>query len=455
MLQQPGTSWPSQRLDPRPDSDKPKLTVKSSGHLIHGPSQLSRLFNQNDTSNSVDKERAAASNRPPQLNTSKGYLLSKNQYSPKSNSRSGIASPTAQANAPSPAALDCSSAVQDSSNVTLAERYLANHPLQPNFAAKYTILSELGSGGYGFVCSALRHADKLEVAVKFIFRHKMPSHHWTQDSELGMIPIEVFLLRHLHHLNVIGFVDYFEDQMFFYLVMDIHGKPWSDKQEASGAVQAPIPMSPLGTSPRIGRGSSQDLFEAIEQHQFFSERIGRHIFRQIVAAIAYLHSCRVVHRDIKDENILLDQNFNVKIIDLGSATVVPAMSFDENIPYAWKMQNKCAVFDRFYGTIQYAAPEILKGHNYHGPSSDIWSMGCCLFVVLFGQVPFTSPSAALQARFSVNPDNCTRISRSCWHLLKRMLEPNPAERAVMREIVNSPWLQEGSVSNSPTTSTHS
>ena len=76
-----------------------------------------------------------------------------------------------------------------------------------------------------------------------------------------------------------------------------------------------------------------DLFECIEQHDHLSERDAHVIFCQIIDAISYLHDMHLVHRDIKDENILIDANFHVKIIDFGSCVY-----FDE-----------MTMFDRFLG----------------------------------------------------------------------------------------------------------
>lgn len=77
-------------------------------------------------------------------------------------------------------------------------RYLLNHTICPRFADSYLIRHEIGSGGFGFVCSAIRLADNLTVAVKFIIKSKIPKYVWINDPELGCCPLEVASLRSVH-----------------------------------------------------------------------------------------------------------------------------------------------------------------------------------------------------------------------------------------------------------------
>lgn len=97
----------------------------------------------------------------------------------------------------------------------LAHYNLEGRILHPEFAAKYTIIDEIGNGGFGFVCVALNR-EGIEVAVKFIFKDRRPGRPLV--DMMGDEPTECFLLRHLSHPNIIGFRDYYEDDAFFYLV---------------------------------------------------------------------------------------------------------------------------------------------------------------------------------------------------------------------------------------------
>ena len=108
------------------------------------------------------------------------------------------------------------------------------------------------------------------------------------------------LLHHVKdHKYIIKMLNYFEDKHNFYIVME---KP----------------------------EKYIDLFDYITQKGVVSERSCRHLFRQILEAIQYSHRTGVVHRDIKDENILIDmKNHMIKLIDFGSGTFLTDELFTE------------------------------------------------------------------------------------------------------------------------------
>ncbi|KAJ3003584.1 hypothetical protein HKX48_001695 [Thoreauomyces humboldtii] len=354
----------------------------------------------------------------------------------------------------------------------MAARYLTKHQIHSVFASRYTIAQELGSGGFGFVCSAVSLLDGQEVAVKFILKSKVPAQGWARDSELGVVPMEVFMLKNISHSNIISYIDFYEDMTFFYLVTELHGAPWTSSRSdlhtqslppqllqpsdhlpspvtpgnffaeelrsgpgglVSSSLGSPMstgarspaspPTSPLMV-PKLSRRPSMDLFECIEQHDRLSESQARFVFGQIISAIRHLHALGVVHRDIKDENILVNEEFHVKLVDFGSAAFIPQ-------PPTGKL------FERFLGTIQYASPEILKGEKYRGPEAEVWALGCCLYIMLNGEVPFTTPSQAAQHAYTF-PKH--RLSSQCVSLLDAMLDKNPRRRATILDVASHPWL---------------
>ncbi|KAF9922220.1 hypothetical protein FBU30_007691 [Linnemannia zychae] len=371
----------------------------------------------------------------------------------------------------------------DTSRMTVSAQHLQYYAMVPEFVAEYTLGDELGSGGFGFVVSATRNSDQKEVAVKFIFRDKVPVHGWAKDPELGVIPMEIYVLRNVVHANIIGFLNVYEDSKYFYLVMELHGTPWSASNPllnnmqgsmigamaqatmnqrnsaaaaaaaarsasttSSGSFQATSTSSSSSSlnqladsgdeahqppkSALLVRRTSCDLFECIEHHSKFTETQARVIFKQIVECVHYLNSRGICHRDIKDENIVIDNDFRVKLIDFGSAVIIP------------KPQGK--LFDRFYGTINYASPEILKGEKYRAESAEIWSLGILLYTILYGEVPFNDPVQAISGPY-IPPR--VKSSGECLHLLNWMLAKKPEQRATIEDVVNHPWIVGGSMPN--------
>lgn len=144
-------------------------------------------------------------------------------------------------------------------------------------------------------------------------------------------------------------LDFFEDESFYYLVM-----------------------------PRFGQGT--DLFDYIESHPYgLITREARCILGQVTDGVRFLHEHDIVHRDIKDENVILDGSGHAQLIDFGSATHV----------------RPGRLFDTFSGTLDYAAAEILRGDKYAGKEQDVWAMGVVAYVCLVGDAPFWNGEEAM------------------------------------------------------------
>eukprot|EP01122_Echinamoeba_exundans_P009922 TRINITY_DN3579_c0_g1_i1.p1 TRINITY_DN3579_c0_g1~~TRINITY_DN3579_c0_g1_i1.p1 ORF type:complete len:867 (-),score=173.16 TRINITY_DN3579_c0_g1_i1:2-2602(-) len=160
------------------------------------------------------------------------------------------------------------------------------------------------------------------------------------------------------------------------------------------------------------------------------ERNARQFFRQVVAAIDYCHSLRVIHRDLKAENLLLDGQFHVKVIDFG-------------------LSNRWApgeLLQTFCGSPTYTAPELIRRQRYEGPEIDVWSLGVLLYVLVCGSLPFDGNSfqelfgKIIRGEYYV-PDH---VSMECRDLIGRMLVVDPAQRATLDQVRTHRWILDDS-----------
>ncbi|KAI7906704.1 kinase-like domain-containing protein [Cokeromyces recurvatus] len=327
--------------------------------------------------------------------------------------------------------------IKKEEELTVSARSLMHHDLNPEFNKKYILGQELGTGGYGFVVSAYERETGIERAVKFIIRHKVPSSAWVNDpQEDGLVPMEIYCLKHIQHTNIIHYLDSYKDDVYFYLVMEIHGTQWTtstpqllthDSQTDEDEDEDEIETPTTTLHRPFVRRTSYDLFECIERHKKFNETLAKHIFKQVVECVAYLDAIGICHRDIKDENIVIDNEYKVKLIDFGSAVILPRSK---------RSQNR-KVFTKFYGTISFASPEILMSKPYYAEPAEIWSLGVLLFTLLFGEVPFSDSKSACKGRI-LFPD--IAVSQKARHLISSLLIKNPAQRPDIHEVLSHPWL---------------
>lgn len=129
--------------------------------------------------------------------------------------------------------------------------------------------------------------------------------------------------------------------------------------------------------PRFGVGL--DLFDRVEScPEGLPPFDIRSLLGQLSDALRFLHSNGIVHRDIKDENVILDGQGHCQLIDFGSAA-------------HWRPGRK---WDTFSGTLDYASPEILRGELYSGKEQDVWALGVVGYVLICGETPFLSAEEA-------------------------------------------------------------
>ncbi|KAL1431290.1 hypothetical protein MTO96_014312 [Rhipicephalus appendiculatus] len=231
------------------------------------------------------------------------------------------------------------------------------------YAEHYTTLQQIGKGAYGCVKMAYRNSDRLLVITKFIRKSKVYEESWVHDQMMGrVVPLEVSLLTTLSHPNIVRVLDVFENSSHFQMVMERHG-------------------------------AGMDLFEFIDRAPCLDEPLASYIFRQVVSALSYLHGLHILHRDVKDENIIMDEHFN------------------------------------------YCSPEVLQGNPYAGPELEMWALGVTLYTLIFGENPFFDVEETIAAM--LKPPYAT--SRDLWELISRLLHPVPRLRCTLAEAEHHPW----------------
>ncbi|KFV00910.1 PAS domain-containing serine/threonine-protein kinase, partial [Tauraco erythrolophus] len=259
------------------------------------------------------------------------------------------------------------------------------------YAKNYSTLSLIGKGSFGFVWTARSKKDHQEVVVKFIWKERVLEDCWVDDPDLGRVTQEIAILLKLQHPSIIKVLDVFENEHFFQLVMEKHG-------------------------------SGLDLFTFIDNRPNLDEPLASYIFRQLVSAVGYLHCRNILHRDIKDENIVIAEDFTIKLVDFGSA--------------AYLEPGK--LFYTFCGTIEYCSPEVLSGKPYHGPELEMWSLGVTLYTLVFGENPFCELEEAMAAVLSPPRP----VSKGLGDLLAGLLHPIPEQRTTLAMVVEDRWLKQ-------------
>jgi 5'-AMP-activated protein kinase catalytic alpha subunit len=180
-----------------------------------------------------------------------------------------------------------------------------------------------------------------------------------------------------------------------------------------------------------------ELFDLILQTQKLSEEIARYYFIQLLDSLEYLHLNGVHHCDIKLNNLLIDGDYNLKLTDFGLSSI--------------KLTNETKK-----GSEEYMAPEIHSGKCYNGPLVDIFAAGVVLFVMVFGEMPFSKaePSDIEYRVLAGNkPDVFWKIqfkkmesdfkpSESIIELLTMMLCYYPWERPSLAEITSHGWFKQ-------------
>ena len=255
----------------------------------------------------------------------------------------------------------------------------------------YSIGRQIGQGAYATVKLGLNKFSSQKVAIKIYEKAKMMDPHRRRN-----VRREIEVMAQLQHTHCVRLIEAINTSKQIFLVMEyVEG----------GSLHGYLKQRAL---------------------RRMEEAEARRVFVQIVNGLQYCHGQSIAHRDIKLENVLLDEHKDVKIIDFGFSTQMVAGQRSR----------------MFCGTPSYMAPEIVSRKEYNAAQADIWALGVLLFALLAGSFPFKGVTdkdlyAKIQRGLFDLPVSIPPLARA---LIQKMLTVEPSRRPGCNDILKHAWI---------------
>ncbi|CAM0914073.1 unnamed protein product [Alopecurus aequalis] len=258
------------------------------------------------------------------------------------------------------------------------------------FPCRYQQVKLLGEGSFSKVYLARHRVTKQEVAIKVMDKEKL-----VKLGAVELVKREIAVMRRLRHPNIVQLHKVLACKSRIFVVMEyVCGGP---------------------------------LYRRIPVNRGMKEAEARRFFQQLVSALTFCHAQWVYHRDIKPDNLLVDEHGNLKVADFGLSAHA----------------DKEAILHTVCGTPLFVPPEVFDRRGYDGAKADAWSCGIVLFVLAAGRKPFRDDDFITLYRTICRRDyHCPRsFSPDLVRIVRRLLQPNPTHRITLLQVMETDWFK--------------
>jgi len=276
----------------------------------------------------------------------------------------------------------------------LTKSQVPNHPnkMEPKVwrLDDFEMGDPLGEGRFGRVYMAREKTSKKIVAIKVIFKGEI-----RENNMVEQLKREVEIQSHLRHPNILRLYGYFHDKDRVFLVLEF--------------------------------AENGELYRHLQKHGPFTERKTACYISQIAGALNYLQKKKVIHRDMKPENLLLSSNDIVKVSDFG-----------------WAIHTSGASQRRmtFCGTHDYLAPEMIIKDSGYDQKIDSWALGVLCYELLIGYPPFMVEDIGETYKKIATVDYKipNHVSPEAKHFISSLLQSDPEKRLSLDRVAMHPWI---------------